>query len=221
MKRFQTHNFDYYSKIYDKDYFNGRKSFFYKFGYKNFKNCFKKRLATILKFKRSGRFLDIGCALGFQLKVAQKYFDVYGFDASEYAIREAKKIVPNAKTIVHNAEDKFPYSSNYFDVIICFDVLEHVRSLEKVVLNVRRCLKNNGILFLSTPDKNFIRNILFHYPDKWEHHVSMLSKDSLIRLLTKCDFKVLKVWSGINLGNLQIWSKKIGLESLVICKKSR
>lgn len=55
------------------------------------KNHIKKRMKKIMKFKKKGNLLDIGCAFGYYLKEASKNFNVFGIDASEYAIKQAKK----------------------------------------------------------------------------------------------------------------------------------
>ncbi len=86
-----------YKKIYDKDYFDGKKSFFYKFGYKDLPEFWKRRLEVILKYKNKGKLLDVGCAFGFFLKYLRKKFKIYGFDISDYAIDVAKKFGLNGK----------------------------------------------------------------------------------------------------------------------------
>ena len=55
-------------EIYNEDYFSGRNSFFYKFGgYSDFTDVWQSRLDILLKYKKSGKLLDVGCALGYML----------------------------------------------------------------------------------------------------------------------------------------------------------
>ena len=99
----QCSDLKYYCNTYNKDYFSGKNSFFYKFGYKDYVNVWKSRLHTLLKYRNKGKLLDVGCALGFMLVPFSKYFSVYGIDCSRYAVNIAKKNVKNGVFKVHNA----------------------------------------------------------------------------------------------------------------------
>ena len=72
---------------------------------------------------RPRRVLDIGCALGF---LVQGFNDndvlAYGVDISEWAIKHAK---PRCQ-VVDIAEKKLPFEDNYFDLVTCYDTLEHI-----------------------------------------------------------------------------------------------
>ena len=43
------------------------------------------------------------------------------------------------------------YSNNYFDIIICNHVLEHVLEYEKAIKEIFRVLKKGGIAIVQTP----------------------------------------------------------------------
>jgi len=210
----------YYKILYDKDYFSGKKSFFYKFGYKDFPKIWKKKLDILLKYKKKGKVLEIGCGFGFFLKLLRRYFEVYGFDVSEYAIKVAKKIVPSAHLKVYNAEDYFPYPTHSFDVIVCIDVLEHLKFLQRLIKNSYIYLKKDGILFLSTPNYNIIRKTLYYLPDKLEHHISMLPMQLLIRKIKDSGFKIEKILTYGCILDKEFWfDNTYGPQSLVICRK--
>ena len=87
-----------YEAIYDADYYNGRKSFFYKIsgGYRDFKPYFDRFACWFEPFIHSGPLLDAGCAYGFML---QRYADgrpLYGCDISEHALEQAARLGPAA-----------------------------------------------------------------------------------------------------------------------------
>lgn len=46
---------------------------------------------------------------------------------------------------------KIPFSDNFFDGILCTEVLEHVLDLEIVLREFHRVLKPEGILLISIP----------------------------------------------------------------------
>jgi 2-polyprenyl-3-methyl-5-hydroxy-6-metoxy-1,4-benzoquinol methylase len=211
---------DYYHNIYDKDYFLGKKSFFYKFGYKNFVNIWKSRLNILLQYKNQGKLLDVGCALGYMLILFSKYFKVYGIDCSRYAINIAKKNIKKGIFKVHNAEESLPFQNHTFDVVTCMDVLEHLKNTDKLLKNIFNVLKDEGILFLTTPNYNILRKLIYHFPDKMEHHISLFHINEILKKLERNGFKILNYSTGINFLDKTYWFKnRLGPETFVISKK--
>lgn len=209
-----------YSGIYDENYFSGKKSFFYKFGYKDSINIWKSRLNILLRYKNRGKLLDVGCALGYMLVPFSKHFKIYGVDCSIYAINIAKKNVENGVFKVHNVEEAFPFRKNTFDVVTCMDVLEHLNHTDRLIKNISNVLKKDGILFLITPNYNILRKLLYRFPDKMEHHISLYHIDDIIEKLENNNFEVLESFTGLNLLSRSYWFKnRLGLESMVISKK--
>lgn len=45
----------------------------------------------------------------------------------------------------------YPFTDGEFDKIECYDVIEHVDNIPKVMQECSRILKNNGILYITTP----------------------------------------------------------------------
>jgi SAM-dependent methyltransferase len=111
----------------------------------------------IIKYKKSGRFLDVGCAFGFFAKKFEKDFEVFGFDISNHAIKKAKQLLPKFKNnfFVHNAEEKWPFPKKFFDVILMWHIIEHLPHPKKCLENAFNCLKDDGILFIGFPTKLF------------------------------------------------------------------
>lgn len=88
--------------------------------------------------------LDVGCGEGnyFHLYKDKEYF---GIDLLEST---------NPRIIKCNAENIL-FKDNYFDTVVCMDVLEHVTYPNKVLKEIYRILKPNGKLILSVPNYNF------------------------------------------------------------------
>ncbi len=206
--------------FYDKYYFSGKKSFFYKFGYKDTINIWKSRLDFLLKYKKKGKLLDVGCALGYMVAQFSNHFEIYGIDCSKYAINIAKKNVKKGVFKAHDAEEPFPFRNTMFDVVTCADVLEHLKDTEKLLENISNVLKDDGILFLITPNYNMLRKVLFYFPDIMEHHISLYHIDEIVKKLEEKNFEVLNYNTGINFFNKSFWFKnKLGLETMIIAKK--
>lgn len=53
-----------------------------------------------------------------------------------------------------------PFSDSSFDIIILQDVIEHLSDIENLLNEIKRVLKPNGTIYLSTPNKLSIINIL-------------------------------------------------------------
>ena len=184
-----------YKKVYTENYFNGKDSFFYSLGYGRlmkfyFKILFRS-LRPYLQGIKQGKVLDLGCAYGLMLQKFPSSFEKFGIDISEHAITEAKKRLPNATLKIAEAENDLPFPDNFFDVVVCNDVIEHLENPRVALENIRKVLKPDGILYLNTPNFNWLRKNIFSYADKKEHHISLLAHKTLFDLLTELGFNII------------------------------
>lgn len=106
------------------------------------------------------KILDIGCWSGQLLSALEgKKVLYYGLDIPEAsgAINLAQSIHKNAKFVIGSGV-KLPFKDNFFDIVAIFDVIEHLQiNTEKdCFVEIRRVIKTNGILLLSTPADNII-----------------------------------------------------------------
>jgi len=215
----------HYEQIYNKDYFSGKTSFFYKLGYGNFAklyfdNLFKPLTPYIDKIK-TGKVLDVGCAYGLMLKRFPASFEKFGIDVSEYAIHMAKKRFPSMTFRVSNAEDALPFPEETFDIVICNDVLEHLECPAKTLENIMKGLKKGGVLYINTPNLNFIRKKIFQHADKKEHHVSLFSHNDMLHLLQRIGFRIVQHWTFVTFTVFFFaqFKSNTGTESAFICMK--
>lgn len=93
--------------------------------------------------------LDAGCSTGEIMNFIHNYKKsrVYGVDISKKAISIAKKQYPKYNFKVGSV-DLLPFEDNYFNYIVCYDILEHVDDPKKVLDEFQRCLKPEGILII-------------------------------------------------------------------------
>ncbi len=215
-----------YKEIYTEKYFKGKGSFFYLFGYGRFqkfyfKNLFKP-LKPYLKEIKRGRVLDIGCAYGFMLQKFPESFEKFGIDISDYAISKAKQRIPGAALIAQEAEKDLPFEKDFFDIVICNDVIEHLENPTLLLNNIRRVLKTNGIFYINTPNANWLREKIFSRADEKEHHISLFSHKNVLDLLKGLGFNVIDHWTYINIAfpSFIKFRSNIGTESAFICTKS-
>ena len=116
----------------------------------------RRRYEFALPYVTGKRVLDLGCGEGYgSSMLAQKASSVVGVDISEEAVAHAsgKYALDNLEFRAMPAE-RLSFPDGAFDVLVCFEVIEHVRDHMAVITETRRVLKPGGTLLLSTPNKN-------------------------------------------------------------------
>ena len=112
----------------------------------------RRRSKFVLKKKKVGRLLDVGCSVGYFLNEMKKNhgWQVSGIEPVEMVARIAREwygIEVFTGTLV---DAKFVDDS--WDVITLFDVLEHTTNPSLHLREIFRILKPGGWLFLKVPD---------------------------------------------------------------------
>lgn len=98
--------------------------------------------------------IDIGCGDGQHL-IWLQYFKntyLYGSDYNLLRLRRAQQNVPSVRLLLMDILD-IPFDDNYFDMILCNHVLEHIWDDVKALRQMERVLSPNGILILGVPNE--------------------------------------------------------------------
>ena len=144
----------------------------------------------VLREKRSGRLLDIGCGRGdFLLSMQRKGYDVYGVEVSGHIKPFIPGVLKNRIFEKKVEECRFPGES--FDIVTMFQSLEHIHNLNSLMQEIKRILKPDGLLYFSVPNFNFFEyRILGPYAYTLEvpRHLYFFTKYSLNNLLDKHGF---------------------------------
>ena len=116
------------------------------------RGIFKKWLSLI---ERNDKILDVGCGDGvFSIELAKRGYDIVGMDLSANSINYAKYFSKRSEVkidfLVGDA-CHFPFANESFDIILCSEVLEHIKDDEDVIKEISRVTKAGGFLFLTTP----------------------------------------------------------------------
>lgn len=150
----------------------------------------RKLLNSILKslnLKKNTITIDAGCGVGSNLKViSESGLNVIGIDNSLYALSIINKEL-NVPLLCGDI-NMLPLRSNSVGIVIAMDILEHLENDSKVIKEIYRVLKRNGVLFLTVPAFNF----LWGLQDKVSKHKRRYTKKEIISKLTKNGFKVSK-----------------------------
>lgn len=141
---------------------------------------------------RYSKILEIGCGKGRVVSYFyRKGYDIIGIEINESLIEESKKLYGNLPLSLVNSEI-LPFADNSFDVVISFDVFEHIPNSDKHLQEVNRVLRDGGYYLLQTPNK--LTNVVFETIrwrsfSKWrEDHCALHSYWDIRRRFEMNDF---------------------------------
>lgn len=117
-------------------------------------NNFLKSVTELLKttdLKTTSSIAEVGVGEGELLKNIIKIFPKAKYSATDLSKRKVKDAENNLKKnminfSVQNAEKLSKYRDNEFDLVICCEVLEHVKNYKKALKELRRILKQRKYL---------------------------------------------------------------------------
>lgn len=140
-------------------------------------------------------FLDLGCGYGLVSSFINNKYNKYGLEPNEEKIKNATKYI-NQENLKCSELNEFTFSDNFFDIIMCYHVIEHVNDPEYFIYNVNRILKQNGILVISTP--NFNSSIAQLFKDNYrllhdKTHIKLFSDESFKFFLEDNGFYIIKI----------------------------
>ena len=133
-------------------------------------------LKKFFKNKSGLKILDVGCGTGAVIEYLRlKNQQAIGVDASDIAIDYCRqKNLPVEKSEAH----KTKFSGETFDVVLALDLLEHLENPEEAIKEMKRILKQGGLLIATVPAHQF----LWSYHDVSLYHKKRYNKESLASL---------------------------------------
>ncbi|MFH0924772.1 MAG: class I SAM-dependent methyltransferase [bacterium] len=188
---------------------------------------YKKIINAINRFSHDphGRLLDIGC---FDGTLASQFIDqrsVFGVEGYVEPCKRAqgKKV----KAILADLDKGLPFHSNFFDCVIAAEIIEHLYDTDFFLQEIKRVLKNKGILVMSLPNiaclSNRIKMLFGGYPRYAEYkaggagHIRVYTAKAIKDQLNENGFNILS-YHGCNLPLpmhnrfIPYWIKKIAIK---------
>lgn len=207
--RFSDKNSITAKNLYNEDYFQKTNKDFFKDCWADYESKtskklarFRKALLELEKYSAKGKILDLGCATGVFLDMAQKNgWKSYGVEiskfASGYARKEFKLDVKTGDLLNVN------FKKEFFDVVTMFDFIEHVNSPSKTLSKINKIMKKDGVLFILTINNSSLMGELANIFYKMKikkfaelvypvHHNYHFTKKVLIDMLNKNGFEVIE-----------------------------
>ena len=122
--------------------------------YFEYQYLLKDLLKRLKSSARMNRLLDFGCAEGKELDRFLYYkkfnYKYSGVDISENLIEIARKNKPDCDFRVIDGEN-IPFSSDYFDFVVCFGVLQYVTDRDNMIKELKKTLKEGGFVYIREP----------------------------------------------------------------------
>lgn len=135
----------------------------------------------------SPKILDVGCGTGGNLLFFSKVGQAFGLDISEKAVDFCKR--RGLKNVALSSAEKIKYPDNTFDIVTCFDLLEHVVDTTEVLSEMKRVLKDDGGIVITVP----AFRILWSQHDEALCHLRRYEKEALLYDLEEAGLKVEKI----------------------------
>lgn len=152
--------------------------------------------------------LDLGSGRGWLTNLLSSYGKTVGVEPVAKVVDYAKKLFPNLEFVVGSTKELLSTNyENYFDLIVCTEVIEHVdnHDKERFINDISLLLKPKGHFIISTPRKEvqveWLKGLKSTQPlEEW------LTEKELQELLKKSNFKL------DNLNRINVYSKQLKKE---------
>lgn len=118
-------------------------------------------VAEIVRRSLPTRVLDLGCGVGFHDVVLAGYSSVeavHGIDYSSQSILKANRYYPHPKVTRQQASFSEFSGNNQFDLIVSFQVFEHLEDVGEFFRCCRRSLAPGGQVVIATPNRRRLLN---------------------------------------------------------------
>ena len=132
--------------------------------YKNY----RKEMMLLLPEQYS-KVLEVGCGEGnFRINLSQEN-EYWGVEPIEASARKASKKLD--KVLIGTFNEMFDQiPDDYFDLVICNDVIEHMTDHEEFFQSIKKKIKKEGCLVASIPNVRYILNLIELLVKKdWEY----------------------------------------------------
>lgn len=177
------------------------------------------RYYAITDLVRGKSILDAASGEGYGSYILSQYaYHVTGLDLSAEAIVHSKLTYAKDNiSFVQGSIDELPIPDNSIDVVVSFETIEHVNeeTQHRFLQEIKRVLKPNGLLVISTPDK-YIYSERANYRNPY--HVHEFDKEEFYHFL-RYYFSEIDIYSqvfeisSLMLNNRMDQVKRIHIES--------
>lgn len=135
------------------------------------------------------RALDLGCGEGrFTAELARAGAQAIGADVAEAALRRARARHPEQEFERIPYDGPLPWGEGSFDLVWASEVLERAGDTERFLAEVRRVLRPDGVLLVTTPSAGRVRTLVEGVPDPAGDRLHLYTSRTLGRVLRDAGF---------------------------------
>ena len=122
-------------------------------------------LDSIIGKRTDLKILNVGPATGRTSELLEKYGEVISVEYDQDCYKFVKETL--SINIIQGSVLELPFEDNHFDLVCCFDVVEHVEDHVLAMQELLRVCKPSGILSTTVPAYTF----LWSHHDDINHHI--------------------------------------------------
>ena len=143
------------------------------------------QIKKVFPYRSNLKILNAGCATGFSSEWLMQFGDVISleYDSDCYAFTRDVVKIP----IVRGSILALPFEDNQFDLVVAFDVIEHVDNDILAVQEMNRVAKSDGFMFVTVPAYLF----LWSQHDEVNHHFRRYTQKTLRKAFIESDLELI------------------------------
>lgn len=162
------------------------------------------------------RLLDVGVGYGVFLHLLEREHglkNLYGMDPYPDSIEMANRYTSADIIEGDITGESWPFANDFFDVVTCFDVIEHLEHPDIFFIRVKSYLKGGGVVVVTTPNKDLpyrMRSIpLIGFTDTNPTHINVRRSGYWKELAASQGFEILDAWKGEHLTHIRVVPKML------------
>jgi 2-polyprenyl-3-methyl-5-hydroxy-6-metoxy-1,4-benzoquinol methylase len=137
--------------------------------------------------KNDPMILDFGCGGGALLTELTEYGNVIGLEHSYLALSYCRN--RGQENLVLNDGEEFPFKNNSFEIVVCLDVLEHLKNDFQFLRQIYEILSSDGYILIMVP----AFPSLWSSRDAYLGHYRRYTRLQLNRNLENLNFNIVKM----------------------------
>ena len=114
------------------------------------RRIFHTLLADSLAAMTAPRLLDVGCGTGITLEEFGKYGSIMGLDLAWPALVYTRRRGLSVPLVLGDLA-RLPFAAESLDIVLAFDVIEHLDDDLVALAEIRRVLRRSGVVLLNVP----------------------------------------------------------------------
>ncbi|MET8993640.1 glycosyltransferase [Amycolatopsis sp. NPDC004169] len=158
------------------------------------------RYAFAARFAAGKRVLDLASGEGYgSALMARSATGVVGLELDPVTVEHARRAYPGLRFEVGSITDPSALEGEEFDVITCFEAIEHVEEQDRLMELVRNRLAPGGVFLCSTPDTEVYSH---DHGNENPYHVHELTGPAFRSLLSRSFAHVVVLRQNVAVGSL-------------------